>query len=45
MVLMVTEELVARTIDDNDASGAVSAALMIARSSPSVVSLGLPLPS
>ena len=45
MVLAVTEALVARTIDDNDASGVVSAALTIARSSRSVVSLGLLLPS
>ena len=30
---------------DNDASGIVSATLMIARSTCSVVSLGLPLPS
>ena len=45
MVLAVTEALVARTIDDIDASGAASAALTIARSSRSVVSLGLPLPS
>ena len=45
MVLAVTEALVTRTIDDNDASGVVSAALTIARSSRSVVSLGLPFPS
>ena len=45
MVLAVNEALVARTIDYNDAFGAVSAALTIARSSRSVVSLGLPLPS
>ena len=44
MVLAETEALVARTIDDNDASGVVSNALMIARSSRSVVSLGLLLP-
>ena len=45
MVFAVTEALVAHTIDDNDASGIVSATLMIARSTCSVVSLGLPLPS
>ena len=45
MVLMVTEELVARTIDDNDTSGAVSVALTIAWSSRSFVSVDLPLPS
>ena len=45
MVLAVNEALVPRTIDDNDASGIVSAALTIARSSCSVVSLGLLLPS
>ena len=45
MVLVVTEALVARTIDDNDASGVVSAALTIARSSRSVVSLGILHPS
>ena len=38
MVLASTEALVARTIDDNDASEAVSAALTIAPSSRSVVS-------
>ena len=41
MILAVTEALVACTIDDNDASGVVSAALMIARSLRIVVSLGL----
>ena len=45
MVLAVTEALAAHTIDDNDASRVVSAALMIARSSRSVVFLGLLLPS
>ena len=45
MVLAVTKALVARTIDDNDESGAVSAALTIARSSRSVVFLALLLPS
>ena len=45
MVLAVTEALVASTVDDNDASGIVSAVLTIAQSSRSVVSLGLPLPS
>ena len=40
MVLAVTEALAAYTIDDNDASGVVSAALMIARSLRSVFSLG-----
>ena len=45
MVLAVTEALVARTIDDNEESGALSAALMIAHASRSVVSLGLSLPS
>ena len=45
MVLVVTEALVAHTIDDNDASGAVSATLTVTRSSGSVFSLGLPLPS
>ena len=44
-LLAVTEALVAHTIDDNDASGVVSATLMIARFSRSVVSLGLLLPS
>ena len=46
MVLEINDALVARTVDDNDdASGAVSAALTIARSSHFVVSLGIPLPS
>ena len=45
MVLAYTEALVTRTMDDNDASVIVSAALMIARSSRSVVFLGLLLPS
>ena len=45
MVFAVTEVLVACTIDDNDESGVVSAALTIARSSSSVVSLGQLLPS
>ena len=45
MVLAATEALVARTTDDKDASGAVSAALTIPRSSRSVVSLSLLLPS
>ena len=45
MVLSVIEALVARTIDENDESGDVTAALTIAQSSRSVVSLGLPLPS
>ena len=45
MVLAVTVAIVARTIADNDESGAVSAALTITQSSRSVVSLGLPLPS
>ena len=43
MVLAVTEALVARIINDNDASGVVSSALT--RSSHSVVSLSLLLPS
>ena len=43
MVLAVTEALVARTIEDNDASGAAGAALTTARFSSSVVSLDLPL--
>ena len=41
MVFAVAEELVAPTINDNDGSGVVSAALTIARSSRSVVSLRL----
>ena len=45
MVLAITEALVARTIDDNNASGIVSAALTIAQFSGSVVFLGLLLPS
>ena len=45
MILAATEALIVRTIDDNDVSGAVSTALTIARSSRSVVSLGLPLSS
>ena len=45
MVLAITEALVARTIDNTDESGAVSAAVTIAQSSCSVVSLGLTLPS
>ena len=45
MVLAVNEALVTRTIDDNVESGAVSAALTIAHSSRSVVSLGLSLSS
>ena len=45
MVLAVTEALVARKIDDNDESEAISAALTIAQTSRSVVSLGLSLPS
>ena len=40
MVFAVTEPLVASKIDDNDASGAVSATLMIARFSRSVIYLG-----
>ena len=45
MVLAVTESLVARTIDDNDATGIMSTTLTIARSSLSVVSLGILLHS
>ena len=45
MVLVVAEALVAGTIDDNEASGVVRAALTITRSSRSVISLGLLLPS
>ena len=45
MALAVTEALVARTIDDNDASGPVRAVLTVARSSRSVFSLDLPLSS
>ena len=45
MVLAVTEALVTRTIDDNDATGVVSVALTTAQSSRSVVSLLLLLPS
>ena len=45
MVLAVTEALVARTIDDNNASVVESAALTIAPSSHSILSLGLPFPS
>ena len=45
MVIVVTEALVARTVDDNDASRIVSAALTIAQSSRSVLSLDLPHPS
>ena len=44
MVLAVSEAL-ARTIDDNDEFGVVSAALTISQSSRSVVPLGLLLPS
>ena len=44
MVLAVSEALVARTIDDNDESRVVSAALTTARSSRSAVSPGLLLP-
>ena len=44
MVLAVTEALLARTIDNNEESGAVSAALTIAHASRSVVSLGLSFP-
>ena len=45
MALVVTETPVAPRIDDNDESGAVSAALTIDRSSRSVVSRGRPLTS